>query len=232
MITRSMSRLDKLIKNIDDYIIQKKTIDNSLYIIMKYLQDNLTLDDIQELTNKCNAVNMYCKGDGAGLLGGCLIDMLISKYFENKLSEYKQYKEGEADMMLCNIPLSQKKINGKSVIALDWSKNNNISTKEQFQHHILIINLKTEQWWKNKPNKINANDNINYTNIIKSGIYLIDKDYCKNHVKLSNNNKTNTLITSEYLYKMLNYSIANNLYIDIPKPNKVIEFNILNAFSK
>jgi hypothetical protein len=32
-----------------DYIIQKKTIDNSLYIIIKYLQYNLTLDNILKI---------------------------------------------------------------------------------------------------------------------------------------------------------------------------------------
>ena len=51
-------------------------------------------------------------------------------------------------------------------------------------------------------------------------------------IKLSSNNKTNSLIDSQYLYLMLKRSIMLKLYIELPKPNKTIDFNILNAFSK
>jgi hypothetical protein len=45
----------------------------------------LTKDDLQELTNKCKSINNMCSGDGAGLLGGCLVDILLSKYFKEKV---------------------------------------------------------------------------------------------------------------------------------------------------
>jgi len=31
---------------------------------------------------------------------------------------------------------------------------------------------------------------------------------------------------------MLKYSMDNNLFIELPKPNKELEFNILSAFSE
>ena len=195
---------------------------------MSYLKTSLTNTDLQELSNKCYSINNICKGDGGGLSGGCLIDMFISKFFETKLKEYTEYRNGEADMKICNIPLSQKKINGKSTIALDWSKNNSPCKKEYFTNNILIINLKTEQWWKAAPK--DKQDDIIYNDTINAGIYIINKNYCKNNIKLSSNNKTNTLINNESLYRMIKNSITDNLYIEIPAPTKDIEFNILNAF--
>ena len=127
--------------------------------------------------------------------------------------------------------LSLKKINGNSAIALDWSKNKNNNVKEYFKYHLLIINLKTEQWWKNIPRN-KTDDNIKYNDIIKAGIYIINKDYCKNNIKLLSNNKTNSLIDKQSLYRMIKNSINDNLYIEIPTSNKIIQFNILNAFSE
>ena len=122
--------------------------------VYNYLRIKLTHDDLQDLSNKCNSINMFCKGDGSGLLGGCLIDILLTKMFENKLTEYKEHHKGETDMKIYNICFSLKKINGKSTIALDWSKNNTTIIKNIFSSHIIIINLKEEQWWKDKPNKL------------------------------------------------------------------------------
>jgi hypothetical protein len=212
--------------------------------IKSHLQNALTHQDLQELANKCNSITNVCKGDGAGLLGGCLIDMLICRFFKKKLPEYQEYHSGENDMKICGIPFSQKKINGKSTIALDWSKNEKAETtavaacaateqkKERFSSHIIIINLKTEQWWKKKPTKPSLhNEKIDYTRVIPSGIYIIDRNFCKKYIALSSNNKTNTLIDAQSLYIMLLRSISQNLVIQFPKPNKNIEFDILLAFA-
>lgn len=47
--------------------------------------------------------------------------------------------------------------------------------KEHFKYNILLINLKTEQWWKTKPLNILINNNIKYNDIIKAGIYIYNK---------------------------------------------------------
>jgi hypothetical protein len=186
------------------------------------------VSDYQELVNKCNGITKTCCGDGAGLMGGCLIDMFISKFFENKLKQYEEYHNEESDMKLCNIPLSQKKINGKSTIALDWSKNENISERNYFSVHILIINLKTKKWWLKNPK--NNDIKITYNNTIQSGMYFVDKKFCKKYIKLKSNNKTNTLIDSKNLYLMIQRSIMLNLYIEFPNISEDLVFNILNAF--
>jgi hypothetical protein len=211
---------------------RKHTAIKALSLVHKYLFDNLSKEYLQELSNKCNAIIQKCKGDGAGLSSGTLIDMLLCEAFQTRLSEYCDYHDGESDMKICNIPLSQKKINGKSTIALDWSKNKNKSQREHFSCHILIINLKTEQWWKKTPVNSISNINITYNDKIPSGIYIIDKQFCKYSIKLSSNNKTDTLIDSQYLYIMLKHSINQKLFIALPSPNKQLKFNILNAFSE
>jgi hypothetical protein len=199
---------------------KKNTCILRLRRILTYLENALSSDDLQELSDFCNSITIKCKGDGCGLLGGSLIDMLLCELFQSKLSLYEEFHEGESDMKLCDVPLSQKKINGKSTIALDWSKNQTQTTRSHFTSDILLINLKTELWWKKSP----------YNREVKSGIYLIDKQYCKKYVDLASNNKTNTLINSHYLYKMINRSIQQNLFITIPPPKNILHFNILNAF--
>ena len=193
----------------------------------------LTHDKLQDLSNMCKSVNNVCKGDGAGLTGGILIDMLLTTYFSQELKDhYVELHSGESDMKIDNTKLSLKKINGKSTIALDWSKNNTQNTKKYFNSDIVIVNLQSQKWWKSKPNKITTNTNITYNDEIKSGIYFVDKKYCKRYIKLSSNNKTNSLIEPQYLYLMLKRSMRLRLYIELPTPNKTIDFNILHAFSK
>ena len=203
---------------------------NNAYKVCKSL---LTEDKLQNLSNMCKSINNVCKGDGAGLTGGILIDMLLSRYFSQNLKDnYIELHSGESDMKISNTELSLKKINGKSTIALDWSKNETDNKKKYFNSHVVIVNLQTQTWWKSKPNKIISNKNITYNDEIKTGIYFIDKKYCKMFIKLSSNNKTNSLIDSQYLYLMLKRSMMLKLYIELPKPNKTIDFNILDAFSK
>ena len=88
-----------------------------------YLSSCLSIHDLQELSNKCTALSQACIGDGAGLAGGTMIDMLLCSFLKEKLTEYSDYHNGESDMKLCDVSLSLKKINGKSTVALDWSKN-------------------------------------------------------------------------------------------------------------
>jgi hypothetical protein len=214
----------------------KKTNINKLRKIHKYLSISLSNEDLQDLSNKCHSITKRCKGDGAGLSGGTLIDMLLCDFFTERLPLYSEYHDGECDMKICGVPLSQKKINGKSIIALDWSKNEATEASKaskarmRFASNIMIINLRAERWWKNNPTHTKSNIKITYNDIIPSGIYLIDKQFCKYFVGLSSNNKTNTLIDSQFVYIMLKRSISQKLYIDLPSPNKDLKFNILDAF--
>lgn len=200
-------------------------------MVYNYLVNILNTDDLQELSNKCSSITSKCNGDGAGLTGGTLIDMFLCAFLKKKLPRYSDNHTGECDMTICNVPFSLKKINGKSTIALDWSKNENAGKRKYFRCDIMIINLKSEIWWKKHPTQIASTIKMIYNDTIPSGIYLIDKSFCKHYIQLSNNNKTNTLVESQYLYLMMKRSIQLCRWIELPQPNKSIEFNILHAFS-
>ena len=192
---------------------------------------SLLPSDLQDLANKCDAISRSCKGDGAGLAGGTLTDMLVCGFLKAKMADYSECHTGESDLKIGEVPLSLKKINGKSTVALDWSKNENDLKKEHFSCHLVIINLKTQQWWKNEPSKKPSTD-IKWNETIPAGIYLINKEYCKAHVQLGKNNKTNTLIADQYLYMMLKESLKEGLCLPMPPPNEVLNFDIMQAFSK
>ena len=187
-------------------------------------------EGLQELSNMLDAITKYCKGDGSGLSAGTMRDMVISEYLKKKSRQFTECHTGECDMKINDIPISLKTITGKSEIALDWSKNPTIGEREYFTCGIMIINLKQEQWWKNTPKLKKSKIKITYNHAIPAGIYLIDKQFCKYNIKLSSNNKTNTLIDNQHLYIMIKRSISLNLFTPLPSPNKELRFNILNAF--
>ena len=192
---------------------------------------SLLPSDLQDLANMCDAISRICKGDGAGLAGGTLTDMLVCRFLKVKMADYSECHTGESDLKIGEVPLSLKNISGKSTVALDWSKNENDVKKEHFSCHIAILNLKTEQWWKKEPMKKPA-AGITWNETIPAGIYLINKEFCKAHVQLDKNNKTNTLINKEYLYLMLKESLKEGLCLPMPPPNEVLNFDIMQAFSK
>jgi hypothetical protein len=209
---------------------REKSSIKELETVKTHLTTHLTLDERQKLSNLLYSIGKKCSGDGSGLLGGSLSEMIISEFFEDKIPDYKKNNKGESDMNICDISFSFKKINGKSTIALDWSKNETTGSRERFVCPIMILNMERGQWWKKNPLKIESKIKITYNDTIPAGIYLIDKRFCKNYVKITKNNKTNTLIESQYLYLMLKRSIMLNTYIELPPSNKEYDFNILKAF--
>ena len=108
--------------------------------------------------------------------------MLVCSFLKTHIgSDYCDFHVNESDMKICNVPLSQKKINGPSILALNWSKNkkkkaqtdstkeaveNTIdeiyTKKENFSSHLMIINLKSARWWKNLPRVKLAGCKITY----------------------------------------------------------------------
>lgn len=214
--TKTKTKINNEVKN------EIKCNKENINIVYDYIKKKLTNDKLQELSNKCNSINIYCKGDGCGLSSGILIDMFITNFLKNELDKekYEIFHKGESDMKICNIPLSFKKITGKACIALDWSKNKDEFKKDYFTNDIIIMNMKSGQWWKNENNQT-----------IYAGLYFINKEYCKKNIILSSNNKTNSLINNESVYFMLLDCIQKNKFIKIPESNAIYKFDILNAFT-
>ena len=180
--------------------------------------NNIPKNNIQQLFDMSFAIKKkFDNLPGGGLSCGTLVDLLISEFFNKNIPQsYKEHRQDENDFILANIPLSFKKISGKSSIALDWSKNKNKNEKTYFNSHILILNLVSSKW----------NDQN-----IKAGFYIIDRKFCKLKIHLSANNKTNSLITYKELHKMLSRSINQNLFIPGPDTHSDLEFNLLNCFN-
>jgi hypothetical protein len=208
-------------------------MENKLQLIFDELKHYLTPDVLADMLSKMNAITEMSRGDGAGLTGGTLIDMFLTAYLPHIIKTFKKCHAGEGDCNVLDVPLSIKKISGKSMIALDWSKNSeNSKQRERFNADIMIINIKTEQWWKRNPSDCaqEEKDSAFYLTPVKAGIYIISKTYCKANVTLSSNNKTNSLIDEKALYRMLKESMKNNMVIEFPSEVPKHEFNILNAF--
>ncbi len=198
--------------------------------LVKYVTPNVLAD----IVSKLHAIRAAFTGDGAGLSGGIVVDMFITAYLSKLIPSFEKHHSGESDCKILGLPLSIKKIGGKSTIALDWSKNKEDSKpRERFGTDVMIINLHTEQWWK-KTNPQDATEDEKAANFfftpIKSGIYFVSQAYCKENVQLSSNNKTNSLIEAPSLYKMLKASIAQNMVIEFPTEFPTTKFNILDAF--
>jgi len=69
--------------------------------------------------------------------------------------------------------------------------------------------------------------------LIKRGIYIIDKEYCKIETKLSKNNKTDKLISKIEVYHMLSDCINKKNFIELPNISETkYEFDILNCLTK
>lgn len=218
-----------LIESFEKLVINEP-LTEPLMNIKKYLEITLTTEILQELSSYLYSLQKSNKGDGAGLISGTLIDLFLCQYLSKKIPNFVENHKGESDCYINNFPFSIKKINGKSTIALNWSKNpNNSKTCDLFTTDIMIINICTQRWWSNKPLKPKYK-NILYNRIIPSGIYLIDKNYCKSNIILESNNKTNTLIDAQNLYYILINCLDRKLCIELPINNKNLVFNILKAF--
>lgn len=182
--------------------VDQGTLSSLIFLLKSKLCDQVLFD----FTRGIISIQKRCKGDGAGLTSGVITDMFINDFFHKVFKDqYQESHVGECDLILNGIPISLKKIKGKSIIALDWSKNNSDSQRERFTHPIMILNTKTMKWKRN---------------ILESGIYLVDHNYCKQNIELSKNNKTDSLITSDYLQKMLEYSISEGTFYCFPFPEE------------
>lgn len=215
--------VDSLTKSINNLSINNHLIHN--------INSKLTDSYKQDIINKIYTIEKIFKNkDGSGLNSGIFTEMIFSECFKTIFgNDFEIYNKSENDFKLFTHPLSFKKIKGKSTIALDWSKNKKTSEKEYFCSNILILNTETQQWWKKGPLKKNKS-NINYTRELPIGLYLIEKEFCKENIKFTSNNKTNTQIIEPFLYEMLYNSLDKNLFIKFPEKTKILNFNIIKAF--
>lgn len=172
-------------------------------------------DEFQKIFDYADAIKNAVTGNGAGLTRGFLIDRMINEVLENT-HIFKQYHEGQADIMAQNIPYSIKTLtNGGNDIALCWSKNPTIEKKE-LEHDILLINLKSEKWYTTEQE-------------IKRGVYMIDKNIANKYITLYSNNKTDYVLRKKSLHDLIMHnSIKNGWYVEIESKDNY-EWSIIDG---
>tara|TARA_B100000902_G_C27310367_1_gene918043 strand:- start:2636 stop:3457 length:822 start_codon:yes stop_codon:yes gene_type:complete len=232
---KKKNKINPKVKNDNqcENILENEKNISELKNVKKCLEDNLDQNTIQEIFDKTTAVNNKSKGDGCGLKGGSDVDDFLCQIFKENLGDlFKEEHKHESDFKLNNTSLSLKKIKNKANIGLNWSKNKKNKNKKNkkeilikhFNVHIMIVILEDKQWWKTNPkkfdiSKINKNKNF-WNSTIKKGIYLIDKEFCRKNIEITDNNKTNKVIEHPYVYSMLKRSLEIDTFIPFPEKIK------------
>ena len=227
--------MDKLIHITDGFI-------NSVKHMKRVCSNEL----VHKITSECHAITRHCKGDGAGLSGGTLIDMYMTGKtgMVTRIPECAANHKGESDLNIASHPFSLKKITGKSEIALGWSKNAAPTpSHDLFQCDLMIINLtEHEQWWKREwilnDKSIQANelgtslhlDHVSSVRSIPEGIYFIPRSACLGRVLLRENNKSTSLIDSYQLYVLLLYSMKHEFMIPFPPYDPLVQWTLERGF--
>ncbi len=225
------SILKEKMKNITD--LQMKALAECILNVRNIkIIDHLNkfIPDKQEFINQANSMNNLIGGDGSGLGGGILVDSWIIDYFTEYIKGFQEYHVRESDYKILDIPYSFKKITGGSDIALSWSKNPDGACERNYlEVDIMILNLKSGKWWSRGPK--NPSKDIDYTKVIPAGLYIIDKNWAKNNISISCNNKTNAKIDKHYVYEALITSMENKTFLQLPDPIKLPTPSFLNLFN-
>ena len=84
----------------------------------------------------------------------------------------------------------------------------------------MLVVLKEGKWWVKGPNDLMNRSNDYWTKEVKKGLYLITNNWCKQNIKLSKNNKSDSVIKRQDVYRMIQESIINKTFIQLPDVKK------------
>ncbi|NDE13746.1 DNA cytosine methyltransferase [bacterium] len=167
----------------------------------------LSTDVLQEISDKLWVLGRRIHSDGKGLSGGMMMENTIFEIMEKHLDGFRRNNEKQSDCLVAGTKVSFKKITGKSSIALNWSKNPGGAGGIRFDCPVLIMNLEEGSWWKSKRG---------FDRFLNAGFYLVDPVFCNENVRLKSNNKTDSLVDSEDLYRMLTRSLEEDMFVALP----------------
>jgi hypothetical protein len=172
--------------------------------------------------------NMNAGTKGAGLSGGVAQENLWREMLADmKVGFTDQAPEGsqtaEADYYFKGYPLSHKTIGYKAsnpALALAWSKNPPDGLQRtEFTTSMLLLNFKPQTQRGKDANWRDA----------RQGAHIIPlPDLKEIVVRFGSNNKTDSLITTEYVGKLIAFSQSNNLSVYFDFDNTVGEGLILS----
>lgn len=183
---------------------------SDLASIKQYMQENLHDDVLHEISDKMWTISQHLKPDGKGLSGGLLIEEVVFEILQHALNDFSHFHDQQSDCIILGNMLSFKKLTGKSCLALNWSKNATPNSAAlQFEHPILVLNMKEGKWWRNRPD---------FDRHIPMGFFLLNPLHCNEHILLKSNNKTDSLIDHWDLYKAITDAMDQDLVIELPPP--------------
>lgn len=196
-------------KKNDSFKFKFKKSMNNLDIV-KFILNSFDLEEKQMFVDRCDAINTYYKGSGSGMTTGTIIEKLLIEHFG-----FSNYNVDQNDLKITDIPLSFKKVTGCSSFSLNWG-NNKDKRQVNCTSNILLFNVKTVKYF-------------NYT--CKSGFYIIDKKHLLN-IELSRNNRSDNVINSKNIFFLLQSTIKDDLFIELPEVSKSkISYNLITGFA-
>ena len=185
----------------------------------------------QRFANEAKSIEVSKSEDGKGLSTGADIDYhLVNGFFPDELgSEFERFQKGEADVKISGEPASFKTLRGKGDTALSWSKNperrkdGTPSVDRKFLEDPLPMIMyvrETKRWWKGGPGSP-AHDSIVWNKEVKSGFYIVNMVTASEFIDLKQNNKSNAIIDSQDMYRMLLEAVEEGNFVEIPEPDRV-----------
>ena len=191
----------------------------------------ITIEAYQRFANEAKSIEVSKSEDGKGLSTGADIDYhLVNGFLPDELGgDFERYQRGEADVKISGEPASFKTLRGKGDTALSWSKNpeskrdGTPSIDRKFLENPLPMIMyvrESSQWWRGKP-VTPAHDSMVWNRPVKSGFYLVNMVRASEYISLKQNNKSNAIIDSQDMYRMLVEAVEEGNFVEIPEPDKV-----------
>ncbi len=191
--------------------------------------EKISLESWEIFANSCQCIQISKSADGRGLSTGADIDFFLTNQFlpEKMGSDFEKFHKGEADVKIAGIPASFKTLRTRGDLALSWSKNpthkkdGSPSIDREFLENplpMIVYVRESGRWWKNGPANPSSNSYI-WNQKIRSGIYVADLSEASNYLTLKSNNKSDSIIDSKDMFRILVDAKRSGNFIEIPEPD-------------
>lgn len=193
--------------------------------------NRISKEAYQKFSNEAKSIEVSKSEDGKGLSTGADIDYhLVKGFLPSELgNDFQRFQKGEADVKISGRPASFKTLRRKGDTAMSWSKNpeskkdGTPSVNRNFLKNPLPMIMyvrESSKWWKGSPKNPN-HKSIVWNQEISSGFYVINMVKAAKYIVLKQNNKSDAIINSQDMYRMLLETVEEGNYVKIPEPNEV-----------
>lgn len=194
-------------------------------IVHEILSKYLSADHRQYIFDCIHTIHKHLKmhsKQGYGLMGGALADEFVSQYMKKICPLWQSCHDGQADFRLNGMRISFKKTQFGSDLALSWSRNDKVKklVRPKFEVLMILYVMYSEKWYHRQDDTL-----------FESGWYIIPVSLLNEHVTLSCNNKTDTLIKKQELCTILQKVRSLGFHIPFPTvQERALNFDLTNAF--